>query len=134
VGAIYNGEFMKAAIHILIFGLLITLGDATNADMLGLMAFAFYAYMPFEAYYTAKKRKLQMQGIDLDSPIDQLHRQLGIDKDKELFGGVGLIIAGIVLLLANFNVFNFGNLGRLWPLLIIGIGIWLLRKRQEKGV
>jgi hypothetical protein len=134
VGAIYNGDFMKAAVHILIFGLLITLGDVTNAGMFVFMTFAFYWYMPFEAYYTAKKRKLGQLGIELDSPIDRLHRQLGIDKDKELFGGVALIAAGAVLLLANFEIFDFRNLGRLWPLLVIGLGVWLLKKRQEKSV
>src|SRR5438876_418252 len=57
VGAIYNGEFVKAAIHVLIFGTLVSLHNATNVGrpLLGLMNAAFYFYMPFEAYYTAKK-------------------------------------------------------------------------------
>jgi hypothetical protein len=88
VGAIYNGEFVKAAVHVLIFGLLITLSANTGAGLFGLMAFAFYWYMPFEAYYTAKKRKLKREGIELDSPIDRLHRQIGIDTDRHLYGGV----------------------------------------------
>ena len=132
VGAIYNGEFLKAAIHVLIFGLLITLAEATGAELFGLMAFAFYWYMPFEAYYSAKKRKLKREGIELDSPIDRLHRQLGIEKDGDLYGGVSLIVAGGILLLTNFDVFRFEGLTRLWPLLVIGGGIWLLKKRQEK--
>lgn len=133
VGAIYNGDFVKAAVHILIFGLLITLADNTGAGLFGLMAFGFYWYMPFESYYAAKKRKLKREGIELDSPIDRLHRQLGIDTDKQLYGGVALIVAGGLLLLSNFNVFRFGGLGRLWPLLIIGVGLWLLKKRQQKA-
>src|ERR1051326_1592329 len=56
VGAIYNGEFVKAAVHILIFGTLVSLSDATNAALFGLAVAGFYFYMPFEAYYTAKKR------------------------------------------------------------------------------
>ena len=132
VGAIYNAEFVKAGVHILIFGLLISLAGLPGASLFSLLAFGFFWYMPFEAYYTAKKRKLRQQGIELDSPIDRLHRQLGIDKQKELYGGVALVIAGALLLLSNFNVFRF-NIGRLWPLLIIAGGIWLLRKRQEKS-
>ena len=132
VGAIYNGEFVKAAVHILIFGLLITLGDSVNGGLFPMLAFGFYWYMPFEAYYTAKKRKLRQEGIELDSPIDRLHRQLGIDKDKELYGGAALIVAGALLLLSNFNVLSI-DLGRLWPLLIIGAGVWLLKKRREKA-
>src|SRR5438093_1533041 len=36
VGAIYNGEFIKAGIHILIFGTLATLSSATDAPLFGL--------------------------------------------------------------------------------------------------
>src|SRR5437868_1908357 len=68
VGAIYNGEFVKAAVHILIFGTLVSLADATDAALFGLASAAFYFYMPFEAYYTAKKRMLGAQGIMLDTP------------------------------------------------------------------
>src|SRR5262249_27046289 len=61
VGAIYNGEFVKAAVHILIFGTLVSLADATNTALFGLASAAFYFYMPFEAYYTAKKRMMGAQ-------------------------------------------------------------------------
>src|SRR5205823_11635961 len=68
VGAIYNGEYFKAAIHVLIFGMLTSLGAA-------LLAVAFYFYMPFEAYYTAKKRKLSARGIPVVTPIDRFYEQ-----------------------------------------------------------
>src|SRR5262249_12180388 len=68
VGAIYNGEFVKAAVHILIFGTLVSLSNATDAALFGLACAAFYFYMPFEAYYTAKKRMLGSQGIMLETP------------------------------------------------------------------
>src|SRR6266568_9120905 len=78
VGAIYNGEFVKAAIHVLIFGTLVSLHDLTTVGrpLLGLINAAFYFYMPFEAYYTAKKRMLKRQGVDLETPIDRLQQQL----------------------------------------------------------
>src|SRR4051794_27713133 len=41
VGAIYNGEFVKAAVHILIFGTLVSLADATDAALFGLASAAF---------------------------------------------------------------------------------------------
>src|SRR5206468_2348797 len=73
VGAIYNGEFVKAAIHILIFGTLITIQDQFGfaEALFGLLIFGFYMYMPFEAYYTAKKRRLRTQGVELETPIDR---------------------------------------------------------------
>src|SRR6476659_5277779 len=69
VGAIYNGEFVKAAVHILIFGTLVSLADATDAALFTMAAMGFYFYMPFEAFYTAKKRMLGAQGIILETPI-----------------------------------------------------------------
>src|SRR6185436_451032 len=68
VGAIYNGEFVKAAVHVLIFGMLVSLSDATDAALFTMAAFGFYFYMPFEAFYTAKKRMLGAQGIILETP------------------------------------------------------------------
>src|SRR5438132_393599 len=101
VGAIYNGEFVKAAVHILIFGTLVSLSDATNTALFGLAAAAFYFYMPFEAYYTAKKRTLGAQGIMLETPIDRLQQQFGNMKDRELWGGIALVIVGGLYLLGN---------------------------------
>lgn len=130
VGAIYNAEFVKAAIHILIFGFLISLADAVGGPgeaLFGLMTFGFYAYMPFEAYYTAKKRKLQAEGIVLETPIDGLHEQLNRIENKELWVGVGLIGLGALFLLDNMDVLRFDAIGRLWPLALIAIGVWLIR-------
>src|SRR5207302_8845142 len=70
VGAIYNGEFVKAAVHILIFGTLVSFAEFGPQPLVGLMIAAFIFYMPFEAYYTAKKRQLRaQQGIELEKPI-----------------------------------------------------------------
>ena len=135
VGAIYNGEFLKAAVHVLIFGTLISMENiAGAADALwGLAIAAFYIYMPFEAYYTARKRKLQTEGIELETPMDRLHQQLGGVKEKELWGGVALIVIGVLFLLGNLNLFNLSRIGRLfWPIVLIGLGWWRLRKRKEK--
>lgn len=132
VGAIYNGEFVKAAVHILIFGTIISLGDATGAALFGLLAAGFYFYMPFEAYYTAKKRMLGVQGITLETPIDRLQQQFGSMKDRELWGGIALVIIGGLYLLGNLDFFDMRRIGRLWPALLVVLGVWLLKKHDEK--
>jgi hypothetical protein len=131
VGAIYNAEFFKAAIHVVVFGFLVTLADHArgSADfLLSLVAFGFYAYMPFEAYYTAKKRKLALQGIDLETPFDQLGEQLGEFKNRELWGGIVLVAIGVVFLLDNFNIVAFGEIQKLWPLVPMAVGVLLIRR------
>jgi TM2 domain-containing membrane protein YozV len=133
VGAIYNGEFVKAAVHILIFGTLVSLSDATDAALFGLAAAAFYFYMPFEAYYTAKKRMLGAQGVLLETPIDRLQRQFGTMKDGKLWGGVALIVIGGLYLLGNLDIFDLHRIARLWPIVLVVVGLLLLKKHQERN-
>jgi len=134
VGAIYNGEYVKAAVHVLIFGTLISLQGVTRVGepLFGLMTFAFYCYMPFEAYYTAKKRKMRAEGIELETPIDRFQQQFGETKDKNLWGGIALVVLGGLFLMGNFDVLDLERVGRLWPIVLVIVGLWLLKKHQEK--
>lgn len=137
VGAIYNGEFVKAAVHLLIFGTLISINEAIHGPgepLFSMMAVGFYIYMPFEAYYTAKKRKLRLEGIELETPVDRLQQQFGNVKDRELWGGIALIVIGGLFLLGNLNIFDIERVARLWPAVLVVIGLWLLKKHQEKAV
>jgi hypothetical protein len=128
VGAIYNAEYIKAAVHLLVFGTMITLANASYgpADALwGLLAFGFYVYMPFEAYYTAKKRKLAKEGINLITPFDNFSEQYG---DMELWGGIALVALGSIFLLHTFNIISLERLARLWPALLIVAGLAIIRR------
>jgi len=135
VGAIYNGEFVKAAVHVLIFGTLVSLHDLTTVGrpLLGLINAAFYFYMPFEAYYTAKKRMLKRQGVDLETPIDRLQQQVEDVKHRELWGGVLLILVGALFLLGNLDVFAVAEVAKFWPALLVVLGVWMLKKHHEKA-
>src|SRR6267154_2385636 len=61
VGAIYNGQYAKGLVHVVIFGSIISIlstGAARGFEPLfGLMIPTFIFYMAFEAYHTAKKRR-----------------------------------------------------------------------------
>jgi hypothetical protein len=62
VGAIYNGQYAKGVIHVVIFGLLISIASSGGIHgfepLFGLLIAIWYFYMPFEAYHTARKRQL----------------------------------------------------------------------------
>ncbi len=135
VGAIYNGEFFKAAVHIIIFGVLISIVDSTRGlePLFGLLITGFYIYMPFEAYYTAKKRRLETQGVQLETPIDRLHEQVAGVENKELWGGVALVVLGALFLMDNFRFFQLRQIFEFWPVALIAIGVWLIWSKQEKG-
>ena len=131
VGAIYNAEFFKAAIHLVVFGFLVSLADhvyGPGSGLVHLMAFGFYAYMPFEAFFTAKKRKLALQGVDLETPFDRLNEQLVEFKNKELWGGIALVVIGVIFLLDNFNLVPFDQIQKLWPVIPIAVGVLLIRR------
>ena len=135
VGAIYNAEYFKAAVHVLIFGTLITIADMPRSGpMWGLLIAAFVCYMPFEAYYTAKKYKLRREGIELETPFDRFNEQLENFPNKEIWGGGALIVIGILLLLDNFDFIQMYRVVRLWPVILIALGLWLLKRFQEKTV
>ncbi|MGA2903117.1 MAG: DUF5668 domain-containing protein [Candidatus Korobacteraceae bacterium] len=63
VGAMYNGEFAKGFVHVLIFATLIWMTDHMNG-IFGLGIAAFVIYMPIEAYKTARARQLGLPAPD----------------------------------------------------------------------
>ena len=59
LGALYNGEYKKAAIHVAVFILLSTLSDFVPRglrDTYGWVRVVFFFYMAFDAYHTAQKK------------------------------------------------------------------------------
>ena len=61
VGAIYNGQYAKGLVHVIIIGLVISIlsnGSAHGLEpLVGLMLAGFWFYMAFEAYHTAQRRQ-----------------------------------------------------------------------------
>ena len=61
VGAIYNGQYAKGFVHVAVIalGFSIINNDAAGGfePLVGMMIAAFWAYMPFEAYHTARNRQ-----------------------------------------------------------------------------
>jgi eukaryotic-like serine/threonine-protein kinase len=67
VGALYNAQYKKAAIHMLIFATLSALGRAMDSarfssleSFFSFLMFGFYAYMVFDSYHTAKSRQRKL--------------------------------------------------------------------------
>lgn len=127
VGAIYNGQYIKGLAHAVIFGILVSLvsnGESGSEPILGILTAAFYFYMPFEAYHTARKRQL-------GEPVDEWSSLMAQNR----FGGrapVGpfvLILLGVVFLLDSLHVIRFREIGRFWPVILIIYGVGLLYSR-----
>ncbi|HZL68518.1 MAG TPA: DUF5668 domain-containing protein [Candidatus Limnocylindrales bacterium] len=69
VGAMYNGEYAKGFVHVLIFATLIWMTAHLNG-IFGLGIAAFVIYMPIEAYQTARARQM---GLPAPDPLGLNH-------------------------------------------------------------
>lgn len=129
VGAIYNGQYVKGLLHAIVFGLLASLTSSTGHTggeaVFGLSTAAFYFYMPFEAYHTARKRQL---GLPVDEWSSLVVGRLG---SRTAAGPAILIVLGVFFLLDSLNVLPLAQLGRFWPVLLIVIGVAMLYLRMS---
>jgi TM2 domain-containing membrane protein YozV len=127
VGAIYNGQYAKGIVHVLIFGLLISIessGVGGLAPLVGMLIAVFPFYMAFEAYHTARKR-MRGEQIDEFSSIIQLRPEAG----RFPMVPVLLIVLGTLFLLVNLNWLDFERILKFWPAALIVLGAWMLYER-----
>jgi TM2 domain-containing membrane protein YozV len=126
LGAVYNGQYVKALIHVLIFGGLIALlsSDIPSSydAFFGIALGCFYFYMPIEAYRTAMARR---QGQP--EPANLIEGQ-----GRKPIGALILIGIGALLLLGNFGLLQRDWFQKSWPLALILIGGWLLWDRMKQ--
>jgi TM2 domain-containing membrane protein YozV len=87
VGAMYNGQFIKGLLHVLIFVILI--GITQSYGIFGIFVAAWVAYQVFDAYQTAKARR---EGLPLPDPfgLNDLGSKLGIPNPTSWHGGPGV--------------------------------------------
>jgi hypothetical protein len=64
VGAMYNGQFFKGLIHVVIFAVLINMSEYYG--IFGIFIGAWVLYQSFEAYHTAKARR---DGLPVPDPL-----------------------------------------------------------------
>lgn len=126
VGAIYNGQYAKGLMHVVIFGLFITILDSNvgNDVFVALLLAGFCCYMPFEAYHTALLRQ-RGQTTDEFSSLFPSHGS------RFPIAPVVLIALGVIFLLNNLNLLDLGRALRYWPVLLIGLGAYMLFARMS---
>lgn len=197
VGAMYNGQFVKGLIHVVIFAVLIS--AAHLYGVFGVFIAAWIAYQSFEAYHTARARR---DGSPLPDPLGlnelgnwfnphgQAHGQpfaqtpppsqpaagaqqagyqppftphspppdprygapvnppapgavppgaippvpppppLHACTGREPVGAIILIALGVLFLLGQLDLFSSWIFKYSWPVLLIGLGLWLVIRRM----
>jgi hypothetical protein len=129
VGAIYNGQYVKGLIHVIVLGVLISIvgsGEASGGmePLFGMMIGVWVFYMAFEAYHTAKKRQMG-QAVEEFSSLVSLRGQ----HSQFPVGPAILIAFGLIFLLNNMEIVRFSQILRYWPIALIGLGAYMLYER-----
>ena len=126
VGAIYNSQYVKAFLHVIVVGILISIlgSDVSHGfePLFGLLLAAFWIYMAFEAYHTARKRQL-------GEPVDEFSSIVPMRRRGFPVGPTLLIAFGLLFLMINFDIVTFDRIIRYWPVALIMLGVWLLYER-----
>lgn len=129
VGAIYNGQYVKGIVHVVIMGILIAFVNSDEIDrnvqpLFGMMIAAWVFYMAFEAYHTAKKRQLGL-------PVDEFSSIVPRRGQPSRFpvAPAFLIAVGLLFLLHNLNIIRIGEMIHYWPVALIGLGVYMLYER-----
>jgi hypothetical protein len=129
VGAIYNGQYVKGIVHVVIMGILIALVSSNDIGenvqpLFGMLIAAWVFYMAFEAYHTAKKRQLGL-------PVDEFSSIVPRRGQPSRFpvAPAFLIAVGLLFLLHNLNIIRIGELIHYWPVALICLGVYMLYER-----
>jgi hypothetical protein len=159
LGAVYNGEYMKALVHVLIFGGLIAAltQDLPTAlyPLLGVSLAAFYCYMPIDAYRTARaQHAAAVAGMPLGA-TGTTYGETGMSATGTSIPAVGtgvppvppgydpggnrrfmpigaivLIALGTLFLMTNFGVLREDWIDKGWPIILIAIGVGLIIRKM----
>jgi TM2 domain-containing membrane protein YozV len=132
VGAVYNGQYAKGLAHLLIFVVLV-IGASQSGDVygafFGLAIAFFYIYQIIDAVRSAHAIRVGQPAPD---PFG-LARAFGsgerVDFNRIPVGAIVLIGLGCLFLLNTMGLFHGYWIHRLWPLILIVIGVWLFVKR-----
>jgi len=127
LGAVYNGEYNKALVHIVVFAAIIV-GLSSGASegstvMLALLLTVFIFYMAFDAMRTAQARNAGQTASD----------PLASWSTNRPIGPILLIVLGILFLLGNFDFFNLDRIFQFWPVILIVAGLLMLGRRLSRS-
>ncbi len=163
VGAMYNGEYAKGFIHVVIFATLIWMAQNVSG-LFGIAIAAFVIYMPIEAYKTARAREMGLPAPDpfglntllsppgsakpaavvtasavpagdgpAAAPEIQPAEAESFPPPRMPVGAFILIGLGVLFLLDELGVLHMHNLWRFWPLVLIALGVRILMRRSGRG-
>jgi len=131
VGAIYCGQYAKGLAHMIIFTLLVWGANTAHGGLdvafgFGIAFFVFYQI--FDAVRSAKAIQMGQPAPDPFGLAQTFGAGEKVDTTKVPTAAIVLIGLGVLFLLHTMGGWFF-NLDRFWPVILIGLGIWLFARR-----
>ncbi|MGH9466738.1 MAG: LiaI-LiaF-like domain-containing protein, partial [Terriglobales bacterium] len=128
VGAVYNGQYLKAFVQVVIFAFLIAMSSSGNDAVntfFGLGIGAFYCYMVIDAYRTAKQMAAGLPVRDVFTFGDATAVNAPV-------AAIILIVIGAIFLLRSLGFFYAASSQYFWPAILIAIGVYVLVRQRDK--
>ena len=131
VASVYLGQYAKGLVHLVIFAFLVmgaNHGRGAEA-FFGIAIAFFYIYQIVDAHRSAHAIA---RGESAPDPFG-LGRALGtehLSPQNVPIGAIILIAVGAIFLLQNIGLFHFHWIGKLWPLILIALGIRIFLRAQ----
>jgi hypothetical protein len=137
-GQLYNNQYRKALVFFFVFAGLVTLnakGDS-GQPFLGLMLAGFCFYQLFDAVQTSGR--INRRALQGEEDIVETEEIPDFVKTGSIFWGIVLIVLGVVLIFANFELMSYDTVFEfLIPFAVLVVGVKLVvdyytKSREEK--
>lgn len=131
LGQIYNSQYMKAFVVILLYMAFLSLairGPVRGIFVFPLLIMVVYFGAIIDAYRSAKEINLAGRGVEA------VEREAAPQRESAVWGVI-IILIGVLFLLYNFDV-SIDWLEDLWPLIVIFLGGYYMVRyflNQKKG-
>ena len=132
LGSLYNRQVTKGLMFMVIFAGLVTLQTSGEGQPFAALLLAgFWFYQLIDAVMTAKTiNRKTLDGDYVEETVDEFPE---IVKSGSVFWGIIIMVIGGILLLANFDIIDYGTIFDFWPLIVIAIGVKLVMDYMAKN-
>ncbi len=139
VASVYLGQYAKGLAHMLVFAVLVAGASSANTGHTGAEAFFglgiafFYVYQIIDANRSAKALAAGQPAPDPFGLARTFGAGSSVSAANVPLGAIILIGLGVLFLLSNVGLFHFHWIGRLWPLILIAIGVHLFMRGGRRS-
>lgn len=131
VGQVYTGQYAKGLAHLLIFSALVWGASSGRGyePFFGIAIAGFYLYQIIDAVRSARAIQFGQAPPDPFGLARTFTASEKADVTRVPVGSLVLIGLGVLFLFDTLGVFPLHWIGRMWPIILIVLGVWMFLKR-----